>query len=409
MTARFRYRAADASGRVLEGDMESLSRRAAIEDLRRQRLFPVDVEEVGSASTLAAGTESPTAARRSETLALGQALALWTRTVATMLGAGVTLERALSYAAARSGNARLDAAVAEVRRDVRGGSSLATALRRRPKVFGTLYVAMISAGEESGALDQVMARLADHLDEMAELRSRLRSTLLYPALMGIVASMGVTVILLFVVPRFAAMLSDVGGTLPLSTRILMGMSDAVVRWSLLWIPLLVLLVFAVRRWLSSPDHRGAWHAARLSFPVTGELERNYATARFTRTLGLLLKSGVGLIPSLRIARSAVSNVAIGEAVDRATGAVTAGKRLAAELHGVLPPLAEQLIAAGEESGQLDELCLRAADSYDRETSRRLSTLVGLVEPALILLFGLLVGFVALAMLQAIYSVNAQVL
>ncbi len=213
MTARFRYRAADASGRVLEGDMESLSRRAAIEDLRRQRLFPVDVEEVGSASTLAAGTESRTAARRSETLALGQALALWTRTVATMLGAGVTLERALSYAAARSGNARLDAAVAEVRRDVRGGSSLATALRRRPKVFGTLYVAMISAGEESGALDQVMARLADHLDEMAELRSRLRSTLLYPALMGIVASMGVTVILLFVVPRFAAMLSDVGGTL----------------------------------------------------------------------------------------------------------------------------------------------------------------------------------------------------
>ncbi len=403
MTARFRYRAADTDGRVIEGDMESLSRRAAIEDLRRQRLFPVNVEEVG------ARTSEGAVAEGRETIPLGGALALWTRTIATMLSAGVPLERSLAFSSAQAGNATLSAAVVEVRSDVQAGSSLAAALRRRPKVFGSLYVAMVSAGEESGALDQVMARLADYLDETAELRARLRSALLYPALMAMIASIGVTVILLFVVPRFASMLSDVGGTLPLSTRLLMAMSTAVVKWWFVWVPLVALALYGVRRWLSSADNRRAWHGFRLGLPVTGDLERNYATARFVRTLGLLLRSGVGIIPSLRIARSSVSNVAIGEAIGRATAAVTQGKRLAAELHGVVPPMAEQLIAVGEESGQLDELCLCAADSYDRESARRMRTLIGLIEPALILLFGLLVGFVALAMLQAIYSVNAQVL
>ena len=403
MTARFRYRAADTDGRVIEGDMESLSRRAAIEDLRRQRLFPVDVEEVGARAS------GSGAMQRTESIPAGEALALWTRTIATMLSAGVPLERSLAFSSSQAGNAALSAAVAEVRSDVQAGSSLAAALRRRPKMFGSLYVAMVSAGEESGALDQVMARLADYLDETAELRGRIRSALLYPALMAIVAAIGVTVILLFVVPRFASMLSDVGGTLPLSTRLLMAMSSAVVHWWFVWVPLVAFLGGGARRWVASGDNRRTWHGFRLGLPVTGDLERNYATARFMRTLGLLLRSGVGIIPSLRIARSSVSNVVMGEAIERATASVTQGKRLAAELHGIIPPMAEQLIAVGEESGQLDELCLRAADSYDRESARRMRTLIGLIEPALILLFGLLVGFVALAMLQAIYSVNAQVM
>ena len=400
VTARFRYRAADAQGQVIEGDMESLSRRAAIEDLRRQRLFPVDVEEVGAPAAVP---------QRRETIPAGQALALWTRTIATMLAAGVPLERSLAFSSAQAGNAALSAAVIEVRKDVQSGSSLAAALRRRPGVFGPLYVAMVSAGEESGALDQVMSRLADYLDEAAELRARLRSALLYPALMAIVASIGVTVILLFVVPRFAAMLSDIGGSLPLSTRLLMAMSSAVVKWWFVWIPVVALAVYGAQRLLSVDENRRAWHRFRLGLPVTGDLERNIATARFVRTLGLLLRSGVGIIPSLRIARSSVANIALGEAIERAASAVTQGKRLAPELHGIVPPMAEQLIAVGEESGQLDELCLRAADAYDRETGRRMRTLIGLIEPALILLFGLLVGFVALAMLQAIYSVNAQVM
>lgn len=398
MTTSFRYRAADADGRVVEGQLQSASRRAVIEDLRRQQLFPVDVVEIAASR----------AGSRSGSTGLDEALAVWTRTVATMLGASVTLERALTFASAAPGNLLLASSTAEVRRDVESGSSFSAALRRHPRAFSSVYVAMTTAGEESGALDRVLLRLADHLDETAELRAKLRSALLYPALMAIVAGMGVTIILMFVVPRFVEMVSDVGGTLPLSTRMLVGMSGAVIHWWWVWIPLLAGALWIARRWLADPSNQRQWHAARLGLPVVGDLERSHLTARFTRTLGLLLKSGIGILPALRIARSAVANVEISAAIERAAEGVAQGKRLSSELGGVLPPLAGQLIAVGEESGQLDEMCLRAADSYDREVSRRLGTLIGLVEPALILVFGLLVGFVALAMLQAIYSVNASI-
>ncbi|MEO5904053.1 MAG: type II secretion system F family protein [Gemmatimonadaceae bacterium] len=399
MTARYRYRAADASGRVVEGDLQSQSRSMAIEELRRQSLFPVDVSEVDAVAPK----------QRGERSSLPDALAVWTRTLSTLLSAGLPLERALSFSSSETSNAVLTAAVADVRNDIRQGVSVAAAMKKRPKVFGSLYIAMVTAGEESGALDQVLGRLADNLDEAAELRGRVRSALLYPALMAIVATMGVTVILLFVIPRFVDMLSEVGGALPLSTRTLIAMSALVTRWWWIWIPFGLLVAFLAQRWLADPANRFKWHRARLGLPVTGDLERNYLTARFARTLGLLQRSGVGIVASLRIARSAMTNDFIGDQIQRASDSVSQGRRLGSELQGVLPALAVQLISVGEESGKLGELCLRAADSYDKDVSRRLGALVSLLEPALILLFGAMVGFVALAMLQAIYSVNAHVL
>ena len=174
-------------------------------------------------------------------------------------------------------------------------------------------------------------------------------------------------------------------------------------------PLVAVIAFGTRQWLANPANRFRWHRARLAIPITGELERNYMTARFTRTMGLLQRSGVGILSSLRIARSAITNDSIGDQIERVTESVSQGRRLGAELQGVLPSLAVQLLAAGEETGQLDELCLRAADNYDRDVARKLRTFIALLEPALIVVFGALVGFVALAMLQAIYSVNAHVL
>ncbi|HUQ48401.1 MAG TPA: type II secretion system F family protein [Gemmatimonadaceae bacterium] len=398
MTARYRYRAADASGRVIEGDLQSQSRRSAIEDLRRQSLFPVDVSEIGAIEQ----------SHKAERSSLADALAVWTRTLATMLSAGLPLERALSFASGESSNATLTTAVESVRTDIRDGSSFARALRKQPKVFGALYVAMASAGEESGALDQVLARLADNLDEAAELRGKVRSALLYPALMAIVATMGVTVILLFVIPRFVEMLGEVGGALPFSTRLLIALSSAMTGWWWVWVPLAAAAVALVYRWHSAPANRYKWHRARLGIPVFGDLERNYVTARFARTVGLLQRSGVGIMSSLRIARSAITNDFIGEQVERVTEGVEQGRRLGTELQGIFPPLAVQLMSVGEESGRLAELCLRVADNYDRDVSRRLRTAISLLEPTLIVVFGLLVGFVALAMLQAIYSVNAHV-
>jgi len=398
LTVNFRYRAAGADGRLVEGNITSPSRHEVMDDLRRRQLFPVDVVEVADAHQT-----------RATRLGMGNALAAWTRTVATLLSAGVTLEKALVFSSSSAYNEKLSVAIAGIQSELRGGSSLAAAMRKQSGIFSPVYIAMISAGEESGALDKVLGRLADDLDEAAELRARFMSSLLYPVLMAIVAAAGVIVILLFVVPRFAEMLAESGGSLPLSTRTLVFVSELVIRWWWIWIPSVVALVYGIRMWLSIPRNRKRWHGLRLNLPLSGQLELNYATARFARTLGLLLQSGVPLLPSLRIARSGMTNEIFGDGIDRAALAVGQGKRLSSELSGIVPTFAAQLFSVGEESGRLDELSLRVAQTYDREVSLRMRTLIGVVEPVLILVFGLIVGFVALAMLQAIYSVNARVL
>jgi type II secretory pathway component PulF len=228
---------------------------------------------------------------------------------------------------------------------------------------------------------------------------------MYPILMSAVAGLGVAVLLAFVVPRFTAILEEVGGTLPLSTRLLVAASTVVTGWWWLWLPLFVALSYALVVALHRPDVQRRWHRSRLRWPLVGELELTYATAQFTRTLGLLLKSGLPILPALRIARTTVPNLALQDGVERASTAVGEGGGLAASLGETFPGLAVQMLAVGEESGRLDELCLRVADTYDGQVRRTLRTMVGLIEPAMIIVFGGLVGFVALAMLQAIYSIN----
>jgi general secretion pathway protein F len=392
---RFRYRASDADGRLVEGVVLAPTRGVALEELRRQRLVPVDIAPLGSDAT----GRSPRQRR-------AQALVAWARSVATLLEAGMPLDRALAFGTTHAGHPTIGAASAEVRRDVQNGSTFADALRTHTAVFGALVPAMAAAGEESGALDQAMARLADHLDEANELRAQVRSALIYPAIMGGASAAGITVLLAFVVPRFAAMLQETGGTLPLSTRTLVGMSRVVTGWWWLWAALALGVVIGARAWLGDRSNRRRFHAARLRWPVTGAIETSFSTARFSRALGMLLSSGMPVLSALRIARGTVSNLALGAALDQATEDVSHGVRIATALAPVLPPLGAQLLAVGEETGRLPELARQVAETYDRELKRALRAAVALIEPALILFFAVLVGFVALAMLQAIYSVNA---
>lgn len=393
-SVRYQYRAATAEGRVVEGELRAPSRQLAIDELRRQQLFPVAVAEV--------------TAPRSRGSRLGRraAVTLWARTTGVLLGAGVPLDRVLAFTAAQAGNDGLAEVLRHVRRQVQSGVPLAEALGTHRQWFPPLVVAMVGAGEASGALDAVFERLAAHLEEEAELRGQVRSALLYPALMSVVATIGVTVLLLFVVPRFTAILDDVGSTLPFTTRALVGVSTFLAQW---WWALLAVTAgaaYALRAWYRSPDGRREWHRRRLALPVFGELELRYETARFARTLALLLESGAPMITALRVARAAVSNVVVGAGIERATAEVSEGGALSPALQGTLPPIAVQMLAAGEETGRLDELCARVAESQDAEVRRAVRTLVALIEPAMILGFGMLVGFVALAMLQAIYGINA---
>ncbi|HEU4680289.1 MAG TPA: type II secretion system F family protein [Gemmatimonadales bacterium] len=395
MIGRYRYRAATAAGQMVEGVLQAPSRQTVLESLHRQRLYPVAVDEVSTGRT---------EGRRSR-LSTRAALTLWARNSATLLGAGLPLDRALAFTSEQLGNDTVREALRRVRREVQGGASLAEALTAQPAVFDPMFGAMVSAGDATGQLETVFDRLANHLEEGNELRSQVRSALIYPALMSVVGGVGVLVLLGFVVPRFTAMLEDVGGTLPASTRLLVGASSVLTQWWWVWIPLLLASGYVLVTALKRPDVQRAWHRARLRWPWVGDLELKYATAQFTRTLGLLLRSGLPILPALRIARSTVPNVILREGVERASVSVGEGGALAPSLAETFPRLAVQMLAVGEESGRLDELCLRVSDTYDAEVRRALRTLVAMIEPAMILLFGALVGFVALAMLQAIYSMN----
>jgi type II secretory pathway component PulF len=394
MPTAFAYKAATDTGHVIEGTLQADSRQAALEELRRQRLFPVDVGPVAEART-----------SRTRKLNRNTATALFARTIATMLSAGVPLDRAVAFASQQARHPAVNAAGSAVLHDLQNGVAFSAALTAHPSVFNSLFSAMVSAGEESGALDEAMNRLADHLDEVVELRGQIRASLLYPALMGIVTSAGIIVLLLFVIPRFAAMLTQEGGGLPFSTRMLVGLSSIVVHGWPFIVAVAIAGVLAGRSWLARAGNRAKLHAWRLQWPLYGDIEAKYITAQFTRALGMLLRSGRPVLSSLRSARIAVSNDALANRVDQAAEAVSHGQRVHTALSGVLPPLATELIAVGEETGRLDELCLRIADAYDVEVRRTLRTLVAIIEPALILLFGGIVGFVALAMLQAIYGIN----
>ncbi len=395
----FRYRASTDTGAMVDGTVRASSRDAALRELRRQQLWPVTVEPVATKSASAPRLIGGATARR-------RAVAHWTRTVATLLDAGAPLDRALGVAHGQCTHVEVCDAAQSIRQAVQGGASLAESMRLQPALFNSLHAGVVRSGEAAGSLDKALDTLAGYLEEEEALRAQLGSALLYPALMAIVASLGILVLLLFVVPRFATLLADMGGTLPLSTRMLIFIGHVVTRgW---WLIALVIAigVVAVRTLLASPETQLAWHARRLTFPLTGALERSLATARFTRALGLMLQAGLPLLPALRLARAGVSNLAMAAELERATQNVVRGNGLASSLLGILSPMAVQLLAVGEESGRLDTLALRAAASHDDEVRRTLRTLASLLEPGLILLFGAIVGFVALAMLQAIYAVNA---
>jgi len=397
VTARFRYRASTGTGEMVDGVVEVASRQGLLDQLHRRNLYPVEIQEM-----------VPASGRRQRQIGRRTALTRWARNFSALLSATTPVDRALEITGDQAGHAGLARALAEVREAVRGGDDLSTALARHPSYFPAIVPAMTSAGEASGALDTVFEQIADFLEETEELRSQVRSALLYPALMAVVASLGVAVLLLFVVPRFAGILEDVGGSLPLTTQILIWIGQVVSRfWWLLGLVAAVLIVVGVERF-RRPEAQRRWHAWRLRLPVFGDLERKLLTARFTTTLGLLLRNGTSLIPALHIARASVTNLAMATALERVTRSVSEGGSLARASRETLPPLAAQMIAVGEESGRLEDMCVRLGRTYEGEVRRSVKTAVALIEPVMIIVFGALVGFVALAMLQAIYSINTNV-
>lgn len=385
--------------------MEAGEERSVVERLREKGLIPL---RIGAGSTTA-----PRAAKAITLPSFGRKsvktseLLIFTRELATLLGAGMPLDRSLTTLTQLAQTPELKRVTSEVLEAVRGGTALAEALSQHPKVFPPLYVNMVKAGEIGGVLDQVLQRLVEYLASAEELRDEVVSALTYPLILAGVGGVSVAILLIFVLPKFATMFADLGQALPLSTRMMLSISDACTSpWSLIGVPLFVGALYGLYRYVST-NQRLAFDAFKLRVPLLGNLLRLTEVARFSRTLGVLLRSGVPMLQALDIVRAVAGNQVIAQALSEVQVGVREGAGMAGPLgrSGAFPQLALQMIAVGEDTGKLDEMLLTTADFFDRGVRNDVKRLTRLLEPAMILIMGLVVGFMVISMLMAVFSIN----
>jgi general secretion pathway protein F len=399
---RFSYKAVSADGEVIEGVIVAASRGDVVERLHRQGHTPIRAEESkvsGLGGLSFSGTWRSKRVRRRDVVLL-------TRELATLLQAGLPLDRSLTTLIDIAPPGAVRGLVESVLDRVRGGASLADALDDHPDVFANFYVGMVRAGEAGGTLEAVLARLAETMERAQELRSSITSALQYPIIVVVMAVLSLAVLMTKVIPQFRPLFDDAGVALPLSTRIVIGTSDLFeAYWWVLAVVALVVVV-AIRQHNRKEAGRLRWDGWLATLPFIGELVRKIEVARFSRTFGTLLSNGVSVLNALSMTTESMGNRAIAQTVTRAQRRLAKGEGLADPLtrSGVFPTLALQLVRVGEETGRLEEMLLRIAEIYDEEVKRTLARLVALIVPLVTVVLGILIAVIIGSILAAILSV-----
>ncbi|GAB3540829.1 type II secretion system inner membrane protein GspF [Noviherbaspirillum agri] len=402
----FRYEAVDAVGATKKGVVNADSARAARSDLRAQGLVPIvvdaisaQVDELGQAKRHAFGDKLSTTE-----------LALFTRQLASLLEASLPLEQAFTALLEQAERPYVRDLVASIRSELMGGSSLSDALARHPRDFADIYRALVASGEQIGQLSRVLSRLADYIERRNALVQKVRLAFTYPAIVTVVAFAIVIFLLAYVVPQIVSVFANTKQKLPLLTVIMLAISDFVRSYG--WIVFLALVAafLAWRTALKNPDIKYRWHRWLLTAPLYGKFERSLNTARFASTLAITTGSGVPILRALQTSRDTLSNVAMREQVEDATASVREGVSLARALsaHKHFPPMLIHMIRAGEVTGELPAMLERASNAQEQDLERRAMTIAGLLEPALILVMGVVVLLIVLAVLMPIIEINQLV-
>ncbi|MGA9422915.1 MAG: type II secretion system inner membrane protein GspF [Rhodanobacteraceae bacterium] len=399
----FAYQALDNSGKTLRGVLQGDTARAVRSTLRERGLNPLAVDEVSEGARHRARPFS----RRGLS---AQQLALLTRQLATLVGAGLPMDEALAALSEQAGGDRQQELTAALRGRVLEGASLAQAMAEFPDTFPEIFRASVAAGEQAGRLDPVLEKLADYAEARDALKQTILAALAYPLLLSLVAIAVVAGLLTYVVPQIVGVFQNLHQTLPLATRMLMAASAFLRSWGWLLLLLLAAFMVAARFALKREPVRYRWHALLLRMPLVGSLVRAASTARATRTLALLAGSAVPLLDALSIAAQVVSNLPMRAALQRAAFKVREGGGFSRALgeSGQFPPIALRLIASGERSGELPRMLIEAAAQQQRELDRWLTVLSAVLGPAVILLVGAMVLFIVLAILLPIFNLNQMV-
>jgi general secretion pathway protein F/type IV pilus assembly protein PilC len=404
---QFAYTAKAADGSVVTGTLQAESERSALDSLGRMGVFPLSLESTREA---AGPAPVPAARRRGGRRAGAADLALVTRQLSDLLRAGVPLNRALNVLAEQTSNDELSATLTEIEKLVSSGSTLHEALGRFPRVFPGLFVSMVRAGETGGFLEDCLKRLALFIEKDQELRSRIASALAYPVLLIVIGVFAIGFLMVFFIPRFSEIFRKMGDNLPLPTQVVMGVSYFFRDQWLFVLLGVAALALGWNRLVASLSGRRLVDRLRLRVPLFGDIVRKNAVSRFTRTLGTLLKSGVPILGALSISKEAMGNRVLQDDIDEASAGVKQGRSLAEILRQsrTFPRMVVDMIAVGEEGGNLDEVLVDVADSYDVQVERAVRVFVALFEPALLLFMAALVGFIVISMLLPVFSLSSMI-
>ena len=400
--ATFVYSVRDKAGKIVKGKLEGESKDAVQSRLAQMGYIILELDQQGALASLntmqLGGTVKP------------KEVSIFSRQFATMISAGLSLTKCLSILSAQTESAPLRAVIGQIGKDVESGQSLSDALSKHPKVFPPIFVNMVRAGETGGVLDEVLNRLADHLESELALKGKIKSAMTYPVAMGGLVLLVLTAMMIFVVPTFEKMFRDMGGTLPAITQLLVNASHVALSWMGPAILVVIFGIISAFRWWSSGPGKTIWDGAKLNMPVFGPLTRKIALAKFTRTFGTLVSAGVPILSALDIVADTAGNNVVANAVKHARNAIKEGETIAKPLSesNVFPSMLVQMIAVGEETGALDAMLEKIADFYDEEVSVATDGLTSLIEPLMMASLGVIVGGMVIALYLPMFQVVALV-
>ena len=402
--AVYRWQGVSPKGEALKGEMEATSREAVIIRLRSQRIQPKanTIREKGKGLDMSIPMPSfgaPVAQKD---------IVIFTRQFATMIDAGLPIVQCLQILAAQAETPAFRKVISEIKDDVESGTTLAEGIRKHPKVFGDLYSSMVSAGELGGILDTILVRLANYLEKAAKLKSKIKGAMIYPACIVAAAVIVTGILLVWVIPVFGEVFSSFGKALPAPTQFVINLSNFVIGWFYFLAALPIVAAVALRYAYRTDPGRVAIDRFMLRVPIFGELIRKTAVARFTRTLGTLVSSGVPILDALAITARGAGNKVIEAAILNARSSIAAGRTIAEPLteSKVFPPMVCQMIAVGETTGSLDAMLQKIADFYEDEVDNTVANLMSLMEPAVILFLGVVIGGLVVSMYLPIFQLGS---
>jgi len=392
--AIFSYRATSLDGAITEGVIEAVDENTAKDLLKNSGVIPLKIT-------------SPKEGIRKKLISRSPKVDILTFTteLSALLNAGLPLDRTLNILSEISEGSKMKEIVNSVLKSIREGSSFSEALQRHPNIFSRLYVNMVKAGESGGVLNIVLEKLNEFLESSKDLKEHVVSAMIYPAILFLTGIASIIVLLVYVFPSFTSIFEDLGTSIPVSTQVIITASDIMVSYWWLLILLSVTAWLSFRSYVKSSTGRYNWDAAKLR--LAGEIIKQLETARFTRTLGTLLRSGVPMIQALNNSKDIISNRVIASSIDTVSKDVKEGRGITAPLSRakIFPPLALSMIKVGEETGQLDIMLLQVATTYEKSLRSAIKRFVGLLQPAMVIFMALLIGFIVISMLTAIISVT----